>query len=119
MVQARRSEFGEYLGPDISAHSSHFCSSFVRFLVLNHSGLALALRLKSLACQTVNLCPNFKSLVDWNRFSLRIALYLASTSCFSVPAEGKTLPWHDAIATVLHYANGVLRVLLPTFMLYT
>ncbi|MEQ2281636.1 hypothetical protein AMECASPLE_032478 [Ameca splendens] len=62
--------------------------------VLNHSIVALALCLGSLSCWKVNLL-SLQSFADSNRFSSKIALYLASSifpstlTTFSVPAEEK------------------------------
>ncbi len=79
---------------------------------LNHSIVALAVCLGSLSCWKVNLRPSLKSFADSNRFSSRIALYLApsifpsTVTSFPVPAEEK-LP-HTMMLPPPHLTVGMV-----------
>lgn len=83
---------------------------------LNQFSVALAVCFGLLVCWKVDLCACLKCLADWNKFSSRIPLNLATVllpstlTSFPVSANKKTLSQHDATTTILHCMGGVLRV---------
>lgn len=98
-------------------------SKICRFLVLNHSSVALAVCIGSLICCKVNLHPSLASLASvWQNFSSTTVFACIHIALNHVqlpnPCQWKAFPQHHATSTMLHCGDGVFRVLYKVFYFY-